>query len=288
MIIKPLIQVRQYLKKSFDWIAFNRHFLGFASMCRSESVRRVWKIRTRLQIGIWGCCRARQLLSICRTVVIDAYFSKESFVTGAISLGFNIISRFRDDVNLKYIYWGPRTGRKGRPRKFVSKVELDITAFHEEISTVGNQTYRLYTADVWAVNLRREAELSLWTTSIQTRKVFFSTDLTMSAGDIFSIYRTRFQLEFVYRDSKQLMGLAHCQARNNEAISLAFNASWSISPGLMHARKGTVFPSSPLKPYCTMLLMPDKFNSMSAKHTNRRLNNTDFKELLFYGVRNAG
>ena len=91
-----------------------------------------------------------------------------------------------------------------------------------------------------------------------------------------------------YRDSKQLMGLAHCQARNNEAISLAFNASWSISPGLMHARKGTVFPSSPLKPYCTMLLMLDKFNSMSAKHTNRRLNNTDFKELLFYGVRNAG
>lgn len=33
---------------------------------------------------------------------------------------------------------------------------------------------------------------------------------------------------------------------------------------------------------------PDRFNSMSAKHANRRLNNTDFKELLFYGVRNAG
>lgn len=58
---------------------------------------------------------AKQLLSICNTIVADAYFSKESFVSGAISPGFNIISRFRDDVNLKYIYRGPKTGKTGRP-----------------------------------------------------------------------------------------------------------------------------------------------------------------------------
>ena len=42
-----------------------------------------------------------------------------------MSLEFNIISRFRDDVSLKYIYRGPKTGRKGRPKKFVSEVELE-------------------------------------------------------------------------------------------------------------------------------------------------------------------
>jgi len=31
--------------------------------------------------------------------------------------------------------------------------------------------------------------------------------------------------------------------------------------------------------------MVDRFIAMSAKHANSRLNNTDFKELLFYGVR---
>lgn len=86
---------------------------------------------------------AKQLLSICNTIVADAYFSKESFVSGAISLGFNIISRFRDDVNIKYIYHGPKTGKKGRPQKFVGKVnlaELDMNVFREEASTDDNQT----------------------------------------------------------------------------------------------------------------------------------------------------
>ena len=77
-------QFRQNYKKSFDWIPFNRHFLDSAS-------RLVLKMQPR---------DVRQFLSICRTVVADAYFSKESFVSGAISLGFNIINRFRNDVGL--------------------------------------------------------------------------------------------------------------------------------------------------------------------------------------------
>ena len=77
----------------------------------------------------------------------------------------------------------------------------------------------------------------------QTRKVFFSTDLTKSAKDIFDIYRTRFQLEFVYRDGKQFMGLTHCQARNKEAMSFAFNASLSSVnvTRATHVRKDTIF-----------------------------------------------
>ena len=35
----------------------------------------------------------KQLLSICKLIVADAYFSKESFVSGVKSLGFNLISR---------------------------------------------------------------------------------------------------------------------------------------------------------------------------------------------------
>ena len=39
------------------------------------------------------------------------------------------------------------------------------------------------------------------------------------------------------------------------------------------------------KPYLHNAEMVDRFIAMSAKHANLRLNNTDFKELLFYGVR---
>lgn len=60
----------------------------------------------------------------------------------AISLGFNIISSFRDDANIKYIYSGPKTGKKGRPQKFAGKVDLaklDMNAFREETPIAGYQ-----------------------------------------------------------------------------------------------------------------------------------------------------
>ena len=58
------------------------------------------------------------LLKLSNCLVADAFFSKETFVTGAKALGFNVISRLRDDVRLKYLYTGPKTGKKGRPKKF--------------------------------------------------------------------------------------------------------------------------------------------------------------------------
>ena len=175
----------------------------------------------------------RQLLSVCKLIVADAYFSKESFVTGVKSLGFNLISRFRDDVILKNLYTGPKSGKRGRPQKFSGKVDLknqDMNVFTEGYATDGKLVYRMYTAVVWAVSLGREVRVVLvdyedTDKKRQTRKVFFPTDDSMSARDIFDIYRTRFQLEFVFRDAKQFTGLTHCQARNKEALSFAFNAS---------------------------------------------------------------
>ena len=61
----------------------------------------------------------------------------------------------------------------------------------------------------------------------QERKVFFSTDTSMSARDIMDIYRTRFQIEYLYRDAKQFTGLTHCQSRKKESLDFAFNMSLS-------------------------------------------------------------
>ena len=159
------------------------------------------------------CRISKQLLSICNLIVADAYFSKESFVTGIKELGFNIISRFRDDVSLKYLYRGPKARKRGRPQKFAGKVDLknlDMNIFKEEYSVDDKLVYKLYTADVWAVSLGREVRVVIVDyldtgKKTQVRKVFFSTDLTLSARDIFDIYRTRFQLEFVFYDKHIIM-----------------------------------------------------------------------------------
>lgn len=55
--------------------------------------------------------------------------------------------------------------------------------------------------------------------------VIFSTDTGMSGKDVIEYYRVRFQIEFKYRDGKQFTGLKDCQARNEDRLDFAFNAS---------------------------------------------------------------
>ena len=107
------------------------------------------------------------------------------------------ISRFRDDVNLKYLYTGPKSGKRGRPQKFAGKIDLknlDMNVFTEDYTTEGKLVYKMYTAVVWAVSLGCEVRVVLVDyedaeKKRQTRKVFFSTDTSISARDIFDIYR---------------------------------------------------------------------------------------------------
>jgi hypothetical protein len=53
--------------------------------------------------------------------VSDAYFSKYNFVTPLCNVGMHLISRFRDDADLLYLYQGSKTGKKGRPKKYAGK-----------------------------------------------------------------------------------------------------------------------------------------------------------------------
>lgn len=239
----------------------------------------------------------RRLLSVCKLIVADAYFSKESFVTGIQRLGFDLVSRFRDDVRLRYLYAGPKLHKRGRPQKYAGKVDLknlDMSVFSEECITEGKTSFRMYSAVVNAISLERDVKVVIvdyedTEKKRQVRKVFFSTDTGMSAKDIFEIYRTRFQLEFVFRDAKQFTGLTHCQARNSKALSFAFNASLtSVNIARAFARlQGMDLSVGSTKTLLHNAAMVERFISMSGKHADMRFNNTDFKELLFYGVRAA-
>ena len=271
----------------------------FTDKKRGRKPRSTWGMKDPNSLTGWYLRmlqhNCRQLLSICNLIVADAYFSKESFVSGVKSLGFNLISRFRDDVNLKYLYSGPKTGKRGRPQKFVGKVDinnLDMSIFSVDYTAEGKLVYKMYTAVVWAVSLAREVRVVIVNyldsdKKRQTRKIFFSIDTSISARDIFDIYRTRFQLEFVFRDAKQFTGLTHCQARNKEALSFAFKASLT-SVNLARAftrQQGKDLSVGSTKTLLHNAAMVDRFIAMSGKSPNMRLNNTDFKELLFYGVR---
>ena len=90
----------------------------------------------------------------------------------------------------------------------------------------------IHSAVVYAVSLKRNVKVVIVyfdnpDKKTQTRKVFFSTDCSMSAKDVIDIYRSRFQIEFLFRDAKQFTELCHCQSRSTEAMDFAFNLSLS-------------------------------------------------------------
>jgi len=213
----------------------------------------------------------RQLRSICNLIVADAYFSKESVATGVKALGFDLVSRFRDDVSLRYLYAGPKPHKRGRPQKYAGKVDLknlDMSVFTEDYTAVGKLVCKMYTAVVNAISLGRDVrvvivDLGDTEKKRQARKVFFSTDASMSARDIFDLYRTRFQLELVFNASLTSVNVARASARQQ-----GMNLSVGSTKTLLHNAA-----------------MVDRFIAMSGKSPKMRFNDTVFKELSFYGVR---
>ena len=55
--------------------------------------------------------------------------------------------------------------------------------------------------------------------------ILAATDKDLDPWTIVRYYRTRFQIEFTYRDGKQYTGLADCQARDKNRLHFHFNAA---------------------------------------------------------------
>lgn len=237
------------------------------------------------------------LLSISTTIVADAFFSKINFMLGLDSLGFNLVSRLRDDAVFRYMYRGEKRPGRGRPKKFDGNVDLDAPSgevFSSETFTDGNDSVRLNWGIVWCNSLKRKIVLAIVEyldsdKKTQVRKLYFSTDLSMTGKDVYLIYRSRFQIEYLYRDGKQHLGLTNCQARNKEALDFAFNMSLSSInvARLCMQRMGLNMSIGSFKTIMHNAKMIEIFISWFGKLPNRKINDSVFKELLTYGVRDA-
>ena len=119
--------------------------------------------------------------------------------------------------------------------------------------------------------------------------MFLSTDTAMSAADIFDINRTRFRIEFLYRDRKQFTGLCNCQSRDVKTMDFAFNISLSTINVARQFGKdyGMDLSVSDVNLLLHDAAMVERIFSTFGKSTNLMKNNTNFKELLFYGLRAA-
>lgn len=178
-------------------------------------------------------CHRDQLLGISDILVGDCLFASYNFVTGASRLGFSVVSRLRDDAVLQYLYTGPRKAGRGRPKVLDGTVDihhLRDDVFVRDAVSVDGEEVTLYSATVKSKSLKRRikvviAELKCGGKVI--RKILFSTALGMTASDVFLIYHSRFQIEFLFRDAKQNTGLEDWQSTDADRLSFGYNASLS-------------------------------------------------------------
>ncbi|MEM9548917.1 MAG: transposase [Bacteroidota bacterium] len=175
--------------------------------------------------------RAEELVGLSLVLVVDGYFAKKKFVNGVCEqTPLEVICRLRDDANLKYLAPESKVKKRGRPKLYSGKVDvqnIDKDKFEKEYE---DEEMRLYSLIVHSVGLKRNIKVSCVEFldsqgKPKVRKLFFSTNLERSGLQIYNYYKARFQMEFIFRDSKQYTGLEHCQSRSPKKLNFHFNAS---------------------------------------------------------------
>jgi len=161
---------------------------------------------------------------------VDGYFAKKKYIDEVVALNLHPITKLRHDANCRFLYIGPHPKRRGPKRKYDGKVTFqDLHRFEYLGTREDTEHLHLYTALVWHVSLKRKLRVVVLVNRKDPHKpryiVLASTDLELDGHKLVEFYVARFQIEFLFRDSKQFTGLADCQARAEAALAFHFNAA---------------------------------------------------------------
>jgi hypothetical protein len=227
-------------------------------------------------------------------MVDDSFFAKAEVVETVTSLGMHFISRLRDDAVLFYLSREPKTGKRGAPKKYAGKVKATEPDMNFITCCYNSDGLIVYNATVYCKAFKRNINLSIAVFYKNgkevARKLYFSTDLKMDGMKVVSYYRSRFQIEFLYRDAKQHCGLEDCQARSKNKLHFHFNAALtSVNLAKLHwldTRKSCNEPFSManFKTLCHNKLLLERFVRVFAINPNTTKNQQKIKELCLYGI----
>lgn len=160
-----------------------------------------------------------------RYIAADGHYAKTSFFDASRSLGLHVIIRLRSDSNARLLFEGPHPKRRGPKKKYAEKVDWKSPLQLEFVAMI-EEDLLLYTQVVNSPRFKRNLRTVYLFEPITGRYVILaSTDLEIDPIELVRLYRLRFQIEFLFRDSKQHTGLMHCQARDKAKLDFHFNAS---------------------------------------------------------------
>src|SRR5512145_166710 len=161
---------------------------------------------------------------------VDGYYAKKKYMDAVVSLDLHAITKLRSDADCLFLYTGPHPKRRGARRKYDGKVNFQDLSRFEDLGTRQDEPHlHLYTAVVWHKTLKRRLRLVVLLNRKDPAKPRFivlgSTDPELNGHKLLDLYAARFQIELLFRDSKQFTGLLDCQARAAAALDFHFNAS---------------------------------------------------------------
>ena len=161
---------------------------------------------------------------------VDGYYAKKKYIDEVVSLDLHAITKLRSDADCLFLYTGPHPKRRGARRKYDGKVNFQALHRFEDLGTRPEEPQvHLYTAVVWHKTLQRRLRVVVLLNLKDPAKPRFivlgSTDPDLNGHKLIDLYVARFQIEFLFRDSKQFTGLLDCQARAEAALDFHFNAS---------------------------------------------------------------
>lgn len=164
-----------------------------------------------------------------RYVTADAYFAKQDFVDAVREMQLHLVTRLRQDADLRYLYSGPRA-KTGRPKKYAGKVACQCIDKRRLRLFKQDQHCAYYSGVVYAVALKRLVRIVYIQEGKgkgkgkgQHYRILMSTDIELAPEKIVEYYRLRFQIEFLIRDAKTHAGLEECQARDQDKLGFHFN-----------------------------------------------------------------
>ena len=161
---------------------------------------------------------------------MDGYYAKKKYIDEVISLDLHAITKLRSDADCLFLYTGPHPKRQGARRKYDGKVNWQDLRRCDSLGTLAEADHvQVYTALVWHVTLKRRLRVVVLVNRKDPAKpryiLLASTDLELDGHQLVELYGARFQIEFLFRDSKQFTGLTDCQARDAAALDFHYNAA---------------------------------------------------------------
>ena len=174
-------------------------------------------------------------------------------------------------------------------------ISLDVPRHLTEKSTTRNLTSHVwqscilkdlkrtaYTLIAYSKALKQKVRLVIWVMPNGKHKLFFSTKTSMSGEEVLRTYRSRFQIEFCFRDAKQYTGLTHCQARHKNQLDFSYNASFASQnvAKVMMKENGVPYSMASFKEIMASTYIAKLIFDKCQSKPNRKLISHTIKELF--------